>query len=263
MAASNGIGFDSSDVKHEWIWSCERWQGTKSQLQALGLGLKSLFPGEPGAPKWKVRAIDHRGLKIQIQKPKAWQRMPDGMFIAECPYVDRSEPDWRDGEEPKQHAPGVMMFRSIYGQDEFRGSSAALVACGLVTLGELPGQPGRNNTFRSVAPDGSACIRGSSRWSLPGSKQLKRIGTDRFTVEVRVGEEEAARREKLRRERHSRVMLENAAGRKKREELYSPSPTTDSEPSQVLKAMAVLHRRKLPAGWRVIAGSSSMGAQHG
>lgn len=76
--------------------------------------------------------------------------------------------------------------------DCWSGTAAALVAEGVVAMGSLPGQPGRNSCTVTIRP--SAGRQGASCWMYaPGYTRIARSGSG-FRVEITVSLDEQARR---------------------------------------------------------------------
>lgn len=90
----------------------------------------------------------------------------------------------------------VTLRRKWQGVDSYCGSAAALVALGVVQATELPGSPGLGKVMATFGPNGGRIPKGAAggKKGLPGQRQVRRTSRDRFTVEIQVGDEEAARR---------------------------------------------------------------------
>jgi hypothetical protein len=195
----------------------EWWKGTKKQIQAAGIGIGVAFPGDAGAPKTLVHTVDIRGVKVDI---KAKERdLPVGVYRVTCPYVYR-EGNWRDGPyEKSQFAPGVQVVPRWYGVDEYVGTGPAMVACGLIRLDQLPGQPGRGSMRCTYGPDGAPRTRGQSSPSPAGTKAITRRGASSFVLEIQVSDEEDSRRRKVNEIAESLTKLEDKEGKLERDAL--------------------------------------------
>lgn len=206
-------------LKHELFCWGEQWTGTKQQLQEAGIGRDSSFPGDPGGPKKSVVTTGPLGFRMKVSMPR-YRGLPQGVFEATCRYVERAGWEGRYLEQAVWHAPGVTLKRCLYGADEYRGSAAALVACGLVPLDKLPGQPGRNKVSCLYDPSGALCRQGSFIWCAPGAMSIQKTGADRFEVGIRVPQEESDRRKLVRKEIEARHAHEDLAAKMQRMEMY-------------------------------------------
>jgi len=191
----------------------EWWKGTKAQLQAIGIGVNAAFPGDPGAPKKTTHTVDRRGVKVDI-KIESWDT-PAGVFFATSAYVNRQN------EKDVKHsfAPGVSIVRHYYGADEYSGTGAALVACGLIHEHELPGAIGGGKIQCTYGPDGAPRPKGQSIAMQPGAKTVVRRGADSFSISIRVSAEENERRRRDEDVKDSQRGAENLEGKREREAL--------------------------------------------
>lgn len=162
--------------------------GTKAQLQSLGIGVRSAFPGEPGAPKRLVRVIDPRGFPAEISPWSGADR-----FHARIPF-----PAWPRPRDPSciqiAVATGVVKTcRTLF--DQYLGTPAALIAAGIVRVDQIPG-PGkaRLKTARFF-PDGRLCAAGQTGWSAPGGLSIHLISLSRMSVRISVTDRERESRE--------------------------------------------------------------------
>jgi hypothetical protein len=108
----------------------------------------------------------------------------DNIFQAAIHFPNRERPDdspWKD------YSAGVRKRELPY-HDEYRGESEALVAAGIVQLRYLPGQPGMNKMRVTILPDGTTPTNSRGQ---PDAITIERIRKNRFSVLVRVAEEEA------------------------------------------------------------------------
>jgi hypothetical protein len=109
--------------------------------------------------------------------------------------------------------PGVKLLRADGFGDVYSGSADALIAAGLVTPEQLPGQPGNGSSMVSFYPDGTRVPRGSNyACKRPGYKQIRRVGkSGSFHVLVRQSEEEHERRDAERNAQWEREKFARAA----------------------------------------------------
>ncbi|GDY34418.1 hypothetical protein [Acidovorax sp. NB1] len=109
-----------------------------------------------------------------------------------------------------------LQRRAVNGRfDVVVGTAAELVASGIVSMEELPGQPGRNKTMCTYhgtvqLPRGSQVAKGRTS-ALCGYRQISRRGKDRYHVLLDVGDAEAARRAAQRRAEEDQILDEAAA----------------------------------------------------
>lgn len=207
MATTNST---QSPRHSEYEWG-ELWEGTKTQMQAVGIGIGVKFPGEPGGPKRSVKTTNHRGDEITIAKEVSDE---EGIYRAQMSY--RKSNSWERSSllGPEQFAPGVVVIRDTCGYDEYKGSADALVAAGVIDRNKLPGMPGRGTTMTSFNRDGSARAVGSS--SGDHCMVARRNGKDRFSVTIYLGDEERERRKPTAEVVDARWVRENATARQKR-----------------------------------------------
>jgi hypothetical protein len=159
--------------------------GSKEELQLCGLGVDMAFPGEPGAPKRKLTVIDPRGFKAEITAPSY---NCTGVYSAFIRFPDRTT---EDEENEHQIAPGVTVNHYV-GGNAYRGSSADLVAAGIVPEGRFPGLPGMQKIRLRVLPDGTIPNKlpnaNYDRSEPPGTRLITKMGKDRFWVMVTIDE---------------------------------------------------------------------------
>jgi hypothetical protein len=134
-----------SEIEYTNCFWGEIVNGTKAQLQSLGLGVNKPFPGEPNGPKRSMRLIDPRGLSAKILK---WY---DGKYAACIKYHGRSIPET---EQWVEYASGVRLLRSCW-DDKYVGSARALETVGIVMAAQVPGQPGMRKLKVTIYADGS------------------------------------------------------------------------------------------------------------
>ncbi|WP_342616964.1 hypothetical protein [Rhodoferax sp. GW822-FHT02A01] len=216
---------------YEW---CEWWRGTKTQLQATGIGLGAAFPGEPGVAK-SVDVVDLRGLRVKIDSKD--RSLPCGVFFATCRFIEDKEDDAYLYEDDGCLQPfdGVTLRRCLYGCNIYRGTAEALVAGGLIVDEKLPGRPGRGKlqcTYRLECMNGEMVVN--------------RMGKNRYQIRMSVAEDEVVRREILLRQRQLDRDAARLAVRRSREKLTGPQ----------LRPVELQPRRAIPAGWRIITNAN-------
>ena len=172
------------------LWG-ELIYGTKAQIQALGIAVDRAFPGEVDGPKRTLTVVDPRGFPTQI---KICDYKGEGIYSARISFPDREQP-WRQWED---FAPGVRRDRCSAWQDEYLGTADALVAAGLVSKEQLPGQPGMRKVHVSIRADGTlldtATRAPCSDARDQGEKLIERASKTTYRVKVRTGQEERNRR---------------------------------------------------------------------
>lgn len=166
-------------------------EGTKEQLQALGLGIGLAFPGEVGGPRFDLNVRDPRGYSVKISN--RYHR--DERYTA---YV--TFPNWParpNAEEWTPNANGVKK-REYTWFDEFLGSAQALADAGLVQVDQLPGKPGMRKVRVTILPDGTlpigALTANHRAARLPGARWIERASASSYRVNVVVTEDERQRR---------------------------------------------------------------------
>lgn len=167
-------------------------QGSKVQLQALGIGLGAAFPGEPGAPRRNLKTHDIRGFDVIVSNGLS----DVGVFHARIKFPGWPEaPD--SGEIVRHVYPGVQTKARIW-FDEHTGRPEDLVSAGLVRVEMLPGAIGMRKTRVAVRADGSLLLGPptSNRrgWRIPGASWIERISASTFRVGVIVSKDEEERR---------------------------------------------------------------------
>jgi len=225
--------------------------GTKDQLQALGLGVGLEYPVNE---KQKLRTTDPRGHGVLIKKRS------QGLFYAYVNFQNwPAPPDKANKLTPREpFAAGVLIDRSHCWCDKFTGTAEDLISAGLIREDQLPAK------FRVTIPtDGGPNWQGSKcRSDKPGSLVISRASptSKRYTVSITVSDDESARR-------RAASDAAEEAWKKAVRALPRPERLTDyvlrriteqrtpkAPASSTLAGMGMLHRRKLPDGWRVIEG---------
>lgn len=168
-------------------------EGTKEQLQALGIGVARTFPGEPGGPRFDLRTRDHRGYPVKISR-KWHNDNRFSCFVVFPHWPKRPEGQW------KQSSRGVMM-RQLTWYDEYVGSADDLAAAGLVPLDHLPGKPGMRKMRVTILPDGGvlgpATHSNNSHARSPGARMIEIESASKasYRVLIVVNTDEVQRRQ--------------------------------------------------------------------
>jgi len=170
-------------------------EGTKAQLQALGLGIGLAFPGELGGPNYNMEVRDQYGHHVRIAR---------GSEVLGVPYrASRTFTGWP--ERPLDYdrqvpAPAGLKKRELSWGDQYTGPADALIAAGLVEASQLPGAPGMRKTRVCIMPDGTvrtarqtAC---SAEFRQPGGRAVHRVSSKTFRVDVQVSRAEVERRKR-------------------------------------------------------------------
>lgn len=201
---------------HHTIWG-ELIYGTKEQLQALGIGIDAQFPT---TERRRVKVKDPRGFMTNIRFSPD---MGEGIYSASVHFPGRERAD----EGWTQYAPGVRM-RDYSWFEEYTGTGEALAAAGIVQAENLPGQPGMGKVQVTLFPDGTRqTSRNGHRKQQPGHLTINRVSRSKFTVQVRLSDEEG----ELRREANAR---RNDAWERKMAALPRSAPLTPLAPGAVL-----------------------------
>lgn len=165
-------------------------EGTKAQLQALGIGQGVAFPGEMGGPKRQLTTTDPRGFNVAL------------VVASKDPLTFRATiefPDWpvspdRRPDEWVAMSTGVRRCTDHLRSDRFVGSVDALVAAGLVQPGHFPGMPGMRKTRVTIQADGNPRSHCADWWRQPGARVIERDSKTMYRVTVVVPADEADRR---------------------------------------------------------------------
>jgi hypothetical protein len=193
-SGNNGTPRTACATYSECCWG-DLIEGTKEQLQHLGIGVGLSFPGEVGGARRELNVRDPRGYPVRIQKV---HHLED-RFTA---YL--SFPNWpeRPSPEPQYlpHAPGVKKYEYTW-FDEYVGSADALAAAGLVRVDQLPGKPGMRKVRVTIFPDGTlptgAPTANHRAAREPGARCIERASASTYRVQVSVTKEERERRQAL------------------------------------------------------------------
>ena len=160
--------------------------GTKEELQALGLGQGTAFPGEIGGPRRRLKSIDPRGFPCMIERAEHHGAQ---QFSASISIPGRERPS----SVIEEYAPGVTVVR-LWWSDLYCGASDALMAAGLVGAARLPGAPGMGKTVTKFFADGAPMpVRRSLASGGPGSMSIHR-DSRKLLVHVVVDDAEAEQR---------------------------------------------------------------------
>lgn len=165
-------------------------EGSKADLQALGLGRGMAFPGEPFGPARTLRLRDPRGLLATIQ---GCGKSGD-LFAARIPYEGLPKDDTTE----RSDAGFGVVYEKRPGSDCYTGPADGLVRLGLVLAEQLPGAPGMRKQYVTIYPDGRVANgpRGSSNVGgrAPGAKWIARLNKSAYQVSIFVDEAESTRR---------------------------------------------------------------------
>jgi hypothetical protein len=171
--------------------------GTKDQIQRLGIAIDMAFPEEPGGPKVRLTVPEPRGFQATIT-PACDQRY----------YVNITFPGREQSrKKPIDFAPGVKSAPDTSWYDEYKGTAESLAAAGLVSMTHLPGAPGMRKVKVTILPDGtipSGPLTGalSGKGREPGAVTIERISRISYRVCVWLPKAEQDRRnEACKRER--------------------------------------------------------------
>lgn len=200
--AERGHRFRNWQLRYSIDDNSECWEGTKAQLQAIGLGVGLRFPGEPGAPE-DLHCSCPLGFEFRIHLPTYdAAKSAASIFVARSWYVssERAKPQY------VAHAPGVL--REVWTPDSGRssthrysGTADALLAAGIVpAMKYFPGQPEANTVRASYRTDWSPASNANGQCL---AAIIQKRGKHQFSVEVPVGEQEEARRRQLLEERRN------------------------------------------------------------
>lgn len=187
--STSPLGEPGFEYKQQ-IWG-DLIHGTKEQLQRIGLAVGRAFPGEPDGPKRRLNTTDHRGFPVLITEGS---HNGDGIYSASIPFPGR------DSHPPKRVAncaPGVRKSSDHDWCDEYVGTPTALAAAGLMSLDQLPGQPGMRKMRVRILPDGTPQNGRTSNCSeanMPGAKCIKWDSKHALMVTIVVPHEEMQRR---------------------------------------------------------------------
>jgi hypothetical protein len=189
-AGNNGTARAACVEYTECDWG-DLIEGTKEQLQALGLGIGLAFPGEVGGPRIELKVRDPRGFPVVISN----RYRKDDRFTASLTF-----PNWPDSPNAEQWAPSVQgVKRCEYTfVDVYIGSAEALADAGLVRVDQLPGKPGMRKVHVTIFPDGTlstgAHTANHREARAPGARRIVRVSASSYQVHIVVTEDENKRR---------------------------------------------------------------------
>jgi hypothetical protein len=174
-AGTDGSGHASAFKYETPIWG-DMITGTKAELQALGLAVGMAFPREEAGPRRELNVRDSRGFPAKIEHDGG------GRYRVRIPFPGRSQP-----REPEiDVAPGVVKSEfCLY--DYYVGKSDGLLALGLVSDGQFPGQHGMRRSRVMILADGTVFDGPRGKCDGAGSKSITKLSAGRFGVHVRVG----------------------------------------------------------------------------
>jgi hypothetical protein len=191
--AKSGSEYRNWRFRQDFGGCAETWEGTKAQLQAAGIGVGMMFPGEPGVGEYLTCKCP-LGFTFRIHLPEYnAAKAAAGIYIAHSSYLPSAD------EAPFEPcAPGVLQqvwMPSCWGtSDYFTGTADALVRAGIVPSMDLfPGQPGRTKMQASYRADWSpmgAANQNEQRWGAT----IRKRGKAEFIVEKPVSSAEQQRR---------------------------------------------------------------------
>ena len=190
--AESGHKYREWTLRHDFSGGAESWEGTKGQLQAVGIGVGLQFPGEPGASE-KLHCKCPLGFDVRIYLPTYHRaKCAAGIYMAQSCYIS-------DSEEPKHyvaHAPGVLLevwADAWTDRDFYVGTAEALVAANLVpSVSLFPGKPGMNKCQASYRKDWTPSTTSYGQgWA---ATIRKRGSKGQFIAEVPVSKAEFERR---------------------------------------------------------------------
>lgn len=189
-------GYSGDANGGSWQNSYEWWEGTKEQLQEVGIGVGLKFPADQGATVY-MHCKCPLGFDVRVYLPDssyAPGKAAARIYTAQSwyvPYVEASK-------QYVQHAPGVLRevwaFSGWRSRDFYHGSAEAFVTAGLVpSLDLFPGQPGTNKVQASYCK-GWIAATSSPRSNFEAT--IRRRGkSNEFCVELPVTAAEEKRRE--------------------------------------------------------------------
>lgn len=197
-AANNGTA-NAAWVRYEqYLWG--DWiEGTKEQLQALGLGVGLAFPGEVGcALRSELKVRDPRGYDARIFRSRV-DRVENDLYYASLRF-----PHWPKNPNDPQWAPaftGVKKREHLW-FDEYSGSAEHLAAAGLARVDQLPGMPGMRKTCVTILADGKVADGNRNTASNPdcfepGARWIERSSKSSYRVHIVLSKQEEKRRQAI------------------------------------------------------------------
>ncbi len=182
---------------HAFVADMEIWEGTKAQLQAVGIGVGLNFPGEAGR-RGDLYCKCPLGFDVRVYSPSYdYAKLAAGIFVAQSRYLhdrgrERSYVAHAEGVQREVWTPESWGIGSYY----YRGSMLALLAAGLVPRAELfPGLNGNTSAQFTFQKDWS---RRSTSPRQDWGATIRRLGKKGlYELEVPVPAEEKERRRLL------------------------------------------------------------------
>ena len=238
----------------------ECWEGTKSQLQAAGLGVGLAFPGEPGAPE-ELNCTCPLGFKFRVCLPGSYAaaKAAAGIYTARSWLLDRPDPV----PQFVPHAPGVLRREwtvdswQVSFLDVYRGTAEALIAAGLVpAMKFFPGQPGANKSQASYRQDWNTATSANHQKVIA---TIRKRGRFEYEVETPADPTEAAKRKALRdaKDAENKERERALAGERSRLRRAAASPVTSEtvrkewiSDGEFILDMLWNHLSKTEDGWR-------------
>lgn len=227
-SADKVVALKAAPLNHEHHSEFESWEGTKDQLQAVGLGVGLDFP-EGGSPRKEIRCKCPVGFEVKISRHYGAAERLAGRYRAISWYVEEAHtlPD-----QTVEIAPGVLQFVCGWGnthKDIFQGSAEALVAAGLARLDQFPGQIGRNKSQCTYRIDGSQQPTSARDRSF----MIKRKSKDCFVIERYVSKVEATLRKAIQNEKDEQINELRTAAKNKRIQLRAASEKLEQAPATI------------------------------
>lgn len=189
-------GYSGDANGGSWHNSYEWWEGTKEQLQEVGIGVGLEFPADQGTTV-NMYCKCPLGFDVRVYLPAssyAPGKAAARIYTAQSWYVPHVEAS----KQYIQHAPGVL--REVWAvsgwknRDFYLGSAEAFVTAGLVpSLDLFPGQPGTNKGQASYCK-GWIAATCSPRSNFEATIRRRGKSTE-FCVELPVTAAEEKRRE--------------------------------------------------------------------
>lgn len=190
-AGSNGTAPAAGHAYTQCDWG-DLIEGTKEQLQALGLGAGLPYPGEACGPRYRLTTRDPRGYPVTIQ------HRTDDQYTAQLTFPHWPGRPHMGGDRDWHPVCGGVRRRECLRADEFHGSAPDLVAAGLVQPGHFPGMPGMRKTRVTVFADGTllggAPTTNCWRAKDTGTRTIERRGASAYLVSVVASPDEVERR---------------------------------------------------------------------
>ncbi len=180
-------------ARRHWDWGVA-FVGTKAELQAAGFGAGAVFPGEPGGNKKKTALPACNGfprIEVELYGHCTYLGEPSQTelqnYVVHARYLAEKFNEKREFSPSRW--PGVKVHHSSW-YDVYKGSMEDLVAAGLSTVWQFPGQPGCGKVCTTFSPDGKRVTAGANTARQEGSRAVMVAGKQ---YEVRIWVNEAER----------------------------------------------------------------------